>query len=896
AYLSNDGDFKTTSIKYFDENSYNENVQLFAAIKPFKNISAVSDEYSSYFEGIYSENVLTNFLDDKGAKYFINGPSSKSLLSRIMPIEYIDGDPTSIDFFFTPQAGEKLVLNSTNPSPFCLVGHNGVEAIQNKATANTVEMIFVEDERILINKNGVKDGDGTSAEDFLRKNGTSRTTIINTQNAFYYLDSEKSPLFKNDKTQSGYAFINKADITAPLSFPIIPIFSFKANPELIEVEEVFKKVRLERIINQQTNQKLASPANPFITPQGFLKTGAGYDFIKNNPPPKRAKKNKKFWESSGTFQFRISDSAGDLDLSLRKDQVFFVLTPALFHHYITSPNVRATCDAFFSLNNDINAEVNFNVDITSLYNNQTLYTHDKGIIIFKFGRGKIFDKTGASPDLVNNTRLWTNHGLLNSDLDNIQAAIKNAAQFSESYFDDIINDENWNGIIALNIPVGNTIPAIFQGLASSQNTDPTKNDGSDKLKLKTSLNLNYAAFPVNKTKIDGGIVSITSTSFYGMIDYNVLNCADDRNLIINTYFKNTTWQFALTKLKVIFANSSITEFSSFAFLQIPELFSDMVQFDNIRLTHDDNPLPIPSDKGIPNLIRLAGSYQKNTSTNAGEFRFDAKLNGKINFTDNNILKEIDVKAVGFTHSLSDNKFRFDIDAMVYFTKYIDNIGNIFSFNADGLEFQNIGLIFGLVDINIPKLDFDFSRLLVIPNFSFTGDGFMSSFPITFSHFQTFKLPKITVGGQPHFGDPDFDFFKIRYIEPHGNIVWSDFDFANLYSFIFNFDLGTLGNLDGLKALKGQILIGWSFKGGFSLGFKLAGPGSKGLHLDLFGAVKLDIEEVDICSFKSTVDSKDITTYYLKLINARLNIFGVDFPSKDKESDFYFDFNGIIYAS
>jgi hypothetical protein len=88
------------------------------------------------------------------------------------------------------------------------------------------------------------------------------------------------------------------------------------------------------------------------------------------------------------------------------------------------------------------------------------------------------------------------------------------------------------------------------------------------------------------------------------------------------------------------------------------------------------------------------------------------------------------------------------------------------------------------------------------------------------------------------GLPNYDFFNlIDPTLPNVDTSWlSDVNnkFANLFSFVFDFDLGTLGALEALKALKGQLLIGWSFNGGFAMGFKLNGPSNQSIHLDLFG--------------------------------------------------------------
>lgn len=850
-------------VHYFDKLYYNKNSEIEVHYFPYPNRGVMNSGDKGFFTKLKISNkkLKFNFLDEVGSSVTLNS----ELSAFIAFTEYKEGDIVFGPYYhFMPLGEAKLEYSAKN----ILVGNNGTETISRKDPNITIN--FEKNDQLKI------------SQDLLIKSLNSLTSQPVIENATYHLDSEKSPLFKNDRTQSDYDFLEKGEITKPLALPIIPTLSFKENPDLVELEEVFKKVRLERIKKQQTKQKFLKITEPHITPQGFLKTGDTYDFIK---PPKTSRKYKSIAETS--FQFKILDSYGDIELSLRKDQVFFVLTPALFKKYIDTPNVKASLEALFSMNNDIDADLRFVVDLSTRYNSEKSYSHEKCIIVFKFTRGRFID-------LIKDTRFWTNQGILNFELDSVKDAIdENIIGIKEEYFNTILNDENWNGIVILNIPIGNTIPPIFRGLASSQITDSEENEivGNEKIKLKTPLNLKYAAFPINKTEVTGSTVSIVSTSFFGLIDYDILANLEDKKEVLK-HFDNSTWRFILSRLKVRFANSSIVEFLSFSFLQIDKLFDDTVDFDPIRLTHEKNPNPTPSDKGIKNLIRLEGSYQRK-SDNTSEFRFDATLNGRIKFKENDILKEINVTEIGFTYNSGNDEYRFDINAKVYFTNEIKDVGNLFSFELDGLDFQNVGLrFFGIDKLEIPSLKFDFSRIMVLPNLNFNGNGFLSSFPVRFSHFKNFRLPVIKSGLKFNFSDPEFDFFKIRFSKPKNDFDWPDWNpesFGNLFSFIFDIDLGNLGNLDALKALKGQLLIGWSIKGGFAIGFKLAGPSNKGLHLDLFGAVKLDIEEVNYGKFPPPATPADCTAYFLRLINARLTIFGLKLPGDNDK------FNGLIIS-
>lgn len=908
-YLVGETQRKTLSLTYFHDESYNAGVRLLASIKPFMQINAGGDAHSSYLETIYTADVQTNFLDEKGRNLFVKADQSTRLVSRLMPLEYVPGEATTRDYFFTPKTDEKLSLKAPTEGAFCLLGENGTESLRAEATPGTIELTFVEDQRVLLNQRGVVDGDGAGPDHFLQQNGASATAVVKTSPAAYHLDAEKSPLFKNDGAETAYAFIKKADLAPQTLLPVVPTLAFRSNPELTVLEDVFKKVRLNRIAAHQTNNRFLETEVLHITPQGFLRDRDGYDFIKRMPPPAPALGNG--FAPEGEFQFRLTDQGGEIDLSLRKDQVFLVLTPELFRHYLSTlrdARLDARLDVRFGLNHSIT--VPFVVDLMDAFPRPSTlgqaFSHDHSVVVIKFHRE-------SARALFADPAKWSNHGTaLRGPGDRMVAAIQQAIEqkdllknVHDPFFQKtVLDDPNWNGVFILNVPIRaqDGLPQIFNGLAATQHRakkeyeDLKPGETTEKLKLKTELNFSYAAFPLNKTQGDGGLVSIASTCFFGLLDYDPFKDNDDYALFSDHLQKPGADALILSKLLVRFSNSTIVEFESFAFLKIHRLFDDPVRFDAIPLSHakvdggdTDGIYPVNGDlygrkTPVKNLIRLKGTYQKTEAGNE-EVQFAARLNGKIVI--NTIINEIDVKKIGFSYS-SDSKFCFDIDAALTFNEI--DLGDIFSF--DGLVVQNMGLQFDLpkpnpddrVRFKLPSLRFDLSRLIVLPDIRFTGNGFLRSFPLRFNAFRNFKFRR-KGGGTPDFDffQGDFDFFKLpafRFPDLRLEVE------ANLFAFVFDVDLGTLGNLDALKALRGQLLIGWSFNGGFLIGFKTAGPSSQGLHVDLFGAVKLDIDKVDLCSFQQ----QGASTYFLRLINARLMVFGKEFPEKDE-----FDFNGIIYA-
>lgn len=892
-------ELQSTYIQYFDNKSFNDNLDLYVTLFPFKDFHNESNTLSCIEYIIKNENfVKWAGVNDFSKNYLVNDFSNfRTILTKV---EF----GNELRFLFSPDEGPKggsLKLINSDSNPKLLLGFSGTENVE--FGNGDIDIQFERTNRVKVNE----------SKDDLIPSLNSMTSWIKLKSFKYNLDSEKSPLFKNQINglssnipldddikgiEVAYSPVNISTVETPIALPIIPTLSFAGNPDLIELENVFSKIRLRELTKNAVSViGLLEADKKYVTPQGFLRTpsefhtGSKISFIK--PEITFDKEDK-----TQNLQFSIDGVTinSDFNISLSKEDVFFVLTPKMLEKRTEKIGVT------FKIRDFIIELTEFNGLLT-----ESKIVKNDTYIIFKFSRHKF-------SELLEDPSKWSNYGDFKKNANIVlRDEITSKIQFKGDeylYFNNTIkNDPNWNGVIILNIPIGNgkNLPSIFDGLTGSQDlneTNESANDG-EKLKLKTGLKFQYVAFPVNRTKIEDGIINIASTSFYGIIDYDILNkpdksSSDDYPAVSQFFPKNKpekppvedeikTYKFLLTKLLVRFENSQIRNFKSFAFLQLPDLFENKVKFGTFPLSHPD--MPIIDSKA--NLIRLKGNYQKNSAGN-DEFNFTAQADLKIEFEDDNILQSVTVSKIGFSYSKGTDEFRFDIDANADLASWSKSD----FFSIEKLDFQNIGFKFTLDKIKFPSLKFDLSKLLVFPKINFDGNGFLSSFPIKFSSFQNFQLKLKTrdLPGGHKFGFelPDFDFFGLDFKQPQFDfsIPWDiNASLPNLFSFIFDFDLGTLGDLGGLKALKGQLLVGWSLKGGFALGFKLEGPSSNGLHLDLFGAVKLDVDQVNLCSFNKTVDGKVLKSYFLRLVNARLTVFGKEIPDpKD------FDFNGIIYAN
>lgn len=859
-------------IEYFSQDSFNKIDQQELYYFPYPKANLVEGKaFQSYIKHNSANGVATNILDEKGVQLKVNG----DFISKLSIIEYKVGVKTYTYHRFIPVGEFNYSIDGeSNDRTTVLLGYSGTERInlpsKGKFKFISRDQIKVDDhnENLVVSERSLSSGLSFGKEEV------------------YYLDSEKKSLFENgvapsfnndSNWQVFYTPIAIKSIVKDRPVPIIPTLLHKTKNNLLQLENVFTKVRLRDSTKALPDSELLNKTSKFITPQGFLREDNLLNFISRSTAT--AKDN-----TTTKFEFSVDGVTitSDFYLSLCKEDVFFVLTPEMIKaQAAVSINVNFKIGDFIVELKEFNKPGEFPVLKNDTY------------VIFKFSRHSF-------TDLLKDYTKWSNFGSYKPSaaeaaklISGINSKIKFPENADYEYFNKIIaKDSNWNGVVVINIPISDrkNLPPIFDGLSGSQDLTeypkpaPVSGEG-EILKLTTGLKFQYVAFPVNKTAIrNDGTIGIDSTSFYGLIDYDLLNKIDtshsDDYKLVSAHFPAKkddikTYKFVLSKLLVRFENSGIRNFKSFAFLQVPYLFDNKVQFGTFPLSHPG----MPDGDIKPNFIRLEGQYQKN-SAGKDEFNFAAQSRITITFEEGNLLESLEISKLGFGYSEGTGEYRFDIDAKANFK----NIGIDDLFSFDELHFQNIGLKFNLKGVKLPDIKFDLSKLIVLPKIDFTGKGLLRSFPIRFSHFRGFKFKKKLEGGKPDFDftGSDFDFFKL----PKFNCPDIDFNIdATLFSFVFDFDLGSLGNLEALKALKGQFLLGWSFKGGFAIGFKFSGP-SQGLHVD-FGAIKLDIKEVNLCSF----EYESVKSYYLRLVNARLTIFGKELPNpKD------FDFNGIIYAN
>jgi hypothetical protein len=265
-----------------------------------------------------------------------------------------------------------------------------------------------------------------------------------------------------------------------------------------------------------------------------------------------------------------------------------------------------TSDLFLVIANDLNigAAVNDSAadnDIAQFFNNmfigdwtmqantgtQNRYNDYNNIIIVKGTKGKLYDPNDSGNSLIANWQKWTardtfaspatldSEGNL-SEPDPSQLVI--LSQWMQSYFEDAANqtdtayfgnfnaiaqDPNWTGILILGMNISG-LPTNLNGILSG---------------VRYPALFRAHHFGINITPVkqgDNGPVVNTSSSLFGLIYYNdpdFIAAQDPQPIEPNL---TNTYDFVLLNLKVLFENTAVSSFQSYAQLTTNNYFGSSV--------------------------------------------------------------------------------------------------------------------------------------------------------------------------------------------------------------------------------------------------------------------------------------------------------------------------------
>ncbi|HXQ74475.1 MAG TPA: hypothetical protein VN844_28485, partial [Pyrinomonadaceae bacterium] len=177
---------------------------------------------------------------------------------------------------------------------------------------------------------------------------------------------------------------------------------------------------------------------------------------------------------------------------------------------------------------------------------------DDTVMVLKFAQQSL-------EDLVKDRSLWSAPGSSFNDgaatqailLDSIAEAEKNADQPEFQYFLNTVL-QNWNGIIFFNcdVPPGD-LPSELRGLVAGIDIEQFK--------------AHHLGVNLSPVKLAAGRIEITDSSLFGLIYY------EDTEYLV---YQSEPYDFKVLYLRVLFANSAISSFSSQIQLLVAELFGE----------------------------------------------------------------------------------------------------------------------------------------------------------------------------------------------------------------------------------------------------------------------------------------------------------------------------------
>ena len=476
---------------------------------------------------------------------------------------------------------------------------------------------------------------------------------------------------------------------------------------------------------------------------------------------------------------------------------------------------------------------NFKVVIQGFEFNLSPYIWDqhKTILIFKF-----YDKSIDS--LKDSLEAWSNADEFNDGSASVRQQLvdfindaRNRKDPDLDYFlSAVIEDKNWNGILALNCPVPlKGLPEQLEGLAAG--IDPAQ------------FAAHHVGINITPVQVSGAALSARPSSMFGLIDYNDPDHLNDPSAI---------YQYKVLSLKTLMRDSTILNFSSQIELLVNYLFGDLAKLKD-------------SQKG--NVLDFNGVYQK--QGDKGTYVFTNRDLNTFAMT-SQVLETIVVSRAQFVtlareagDTSPEVKTKFLFSGLMAF-KALAGF-DVFSFGTDGSSLG--GLTYSALsidmafDANIPSYKtFTFDTSGIVLDTTTSTDR-----PNSLYHHFPLKLTALVQGGADN--RPD----KQNYMPvatPLSSQGLTDKWFALTYSL----NLGTPGALAAQVGFNAGFISAWSpATTQPSLFVGLSIPGVKGGEraITLQGVIKLTFGDVSFMVNDSS--------YILQLRNIALSILSISIP-------------------
>lgn len=526
------------------------------------------------------------------------------------------------------------------------------------------------------------------------------------------------------------------------------------------------------------------------------------------------------------------------------------------------------------------------------------YGDYSNVIIVKGVKGKLFDPANTNESLVANPAKWTqkedfavpsgnvnelvplSHWLVNYFNDAAKKTGSEALYFEK--FNRIAQDENWTGILVLRADI-EKIPEQLKGIVVGIN-DPSL------------FHAHHLAIETGQISLENGVNLKDSTSIYGLIYY--IDPAYDTSKPEQPIppAAGEDYDFRLLTLKVLFENSSIKNFQSYAQLTLNKLFGSHVTsmvdgniFNSIILCgtlHEHDRAP----------VYALGSLEKHAYTF---------------LVDNNVLKKIGITSVQMnTRQATDyTKVWFGLTGYMDFATLINPKSDskadqkdpekgvdLFSFGSSdnennprpGLHFSNLGLAMNYptdkpqdrkFDFNTDEIRFDLNSSTI------REDSLYRSFALELEDLITGKGQDNTPSKKGFLNViTDFtDFNQVRLSGVGDKETW--------YGLKFRLKLGTPGELAGKIGLNADLLLAWSSQSGkandykVEIGLHMPGASNDANLISIQGILKLSYGPLKLIYAKNPKSSSG-RCFMLLLTDVALKFLGLMKIPQNSSTCFY----------
>lgn len=467
------------------------------------------------------------------------------------------------------------------------------------------------------------------------------------------------------------------------------------------------------------------------------------------------------------------------------------------------------------------------------------------IFLMKFYSGKALLDPGGQTGLATAPSLWTqgdafNHGNSASISQALTQILADAVSRSASnpdllpFVTNIVQNPNWNGVLALNIPN----PTIPDGLGGILAGIPAG-----------SLAAHHVGLNFSPIQSDGTTPSIQASSLFGLIDY------EDTTL---PPAAAAGYQFKMLSLDVLFLNSAVARFSSQAALQMNELFGEPATLSATN-----------------NCIVLNGVYQSSGATPTYVFTTSASssfaiTSGVLNNVVISQAQFISTPQQGSSGAVTISNFALwgwlDFQAIPALDVF--SFGSGAGSSGQGLSFSNVSITMTAVAAQngLPattsfvfgagKLAFDLDQS------SFRNPSLYQQFPLKLTAFlETLSSTSPS----------DLGYMPVTSQAGGGLLT------APWYGLQFDLELGSLGAWAATKGFVATFLAAWSptgsTKGNVFLGLQLPGSSGSKKEITIEGPLKLSIQNIQLGSQTNNGQ----TAYLMWLQSIALSFFSVTLP-------------------